>query len=190
MRALRAAGLAAAAVALMAAGAAMPASADDGPPPRPPDELPPLPDRASYVVQADLVICEDETGEADWTGSDELRFEFVSNDGAGKQVLASQGFGDVDTGETRLFGQEEPHVLLDLTEPTGAAPAISLNVKLLELDDWPTGDDVLGTANLKWSAVELHTLAPTVGASSTVQVPTFTGDTSSYVTQLRITRVL
>ena len=134
---------------------------------------------ARWVIQADRMFCNDETGEWDWTGSDEAQWDFVSTDGTGNQVVWGKYFGDVDTGESKFFG---PH---DLNAPT--AGPITVSASLREMDDG-TPNELLGEKTVTWTADQLDAIASTPGAVGT-QTWTFSGvDASTYTLHLRVVR--
>jgi hypothetical protein len=170
---------------------ALPIVGTDLPPLTPVVVDPPKPPRTSvtirphadeppkYLVQADWMFCNSETGLYNWTGSDEPRFDFVGLDEAGHQTVTSKQFGDVDSGESRFFGP------MDVSVPMSGP--FSLSVTLREIDSG-TPNELLGHKDVFFAAWEFASATPTVGSTYTDSVR-FEGDDGVYTLYLRTTRV-
>lgn len=190
---------------MAALAAAQPAGAATAPAHRPGDIVISSP---RFVATAVGFKANDETG-WDWAGSDEVHAVFADFNPVDEH--ATTIFGDVDSGESRMFSASQ-NCMAPQPACDHGAPSLHFAVALWEADwsfsgdlwglDKPsrahshdmyetgisTGDDLIGRAELTYSQAQLEALVPVVGGHIDVMVKP-TGGSGSYQFTYRITRL-
>jgi hypothetical protein len=113
-----------------------------------------------YLVRAIKFVCVDESG-PDWFGSDEPYWVFSARVSERTNTSRSKVFGDVDSGDSRVFDADNGrNVVWPRRGVTaGAAGPIGLSIQLWEAD----GGDPDSVAKKTEQAFELASQAPLVG---------------------------